>query len=364
MDAIDLFNSDEAALPKTRPNQVQSFRTYLIAIFDVFLKKVAALNGKDYLSVEISNHQKSIKDFCDAIISSVNKYDQGFPHEAYTEVANAVQSHINDIEALLSIDDVSKTLQYIYRIRLGDGNPFKKGDLFHIPFQKRQLVTPRRYSIPGVPCLYFGGSLYVCWEELGRPDVNKIHMSLFRAAPKQDIKVLNFGYRPAVIASMINAHPNQVSQKSPMSDFAVAQAVCWPLIAACSIRVKFSESPFKPEYVVPQLVLQWLRTNRPYDGVRYFSTHIEPYINAMAASNFAFPVQTTNDTGYCTTLSDKFHLTEPLSWQFSTLAPTAASPTPNVHFDLEVTKGVSRPYVGSDFETKQSMLAQIDCTRI
>ncbi|MFW1494652.1 hypothetical protein ACEV9S_24505, partial [Vibrio parahaemolyticus] len=49
----------------------------------------------------------------------------------------------------------------------------------------------------------------------------------------------------------------------------------WPLIAACSIRVKNPSDNFKPEYIIPQLLLQWARDYKSIDGIRYTSTHIE-----------------------------------------------------------------------------------------
>lgn len=54
----------------------------------------------------------------------------------------------------------------------------------------------------------------------------------------------------------------------------IADVFMWPLIAACSIKVKHREDSFKPEYIVPQLLLQWIRNNQEIDGIRFSSTHI------------------------------------------------------------------------------------------
>lgn len=49
---------------------------------------------------------------------------------------------------------------------------YSKDEMFHIPYDKRSLVGNQRYSVTGLPCLYLGGSSYICWEEIGRKDLN------------------------------------------------------------------------------------------------------------------------------------------------------------------------------------------------
>ena len=49
---------------------------------------------------------------------------------------------------------------------------FSKDEMFHIPYDKRNLVGNQRFSLSGLPCLYLGGSSYICWEELGRKDLS------------------------------------------------------------------------------------------------------------------------------------------------------------------------------------------------
>ena len=53
----------------------------------------------------------------------------------------------------------------------------------------------------------------------------------------KNISALDFGYRPALIAAMLQANPATLADGGPLADFAISQAVCWPFIAACSIKV-------------------------------------------------------------------------------------------------------------------------------
>lgn len=83
-----------------------------------------------------------------------------------------------------------------YRIRC-DRSEFKipqRGDIFHVPFEKRRLVGNQRYSIAGLPCLYLGSSIWICWEELGRPPLDSVWVSRFRIV--KQASVLDFQFPP------------------------------------------------------------------------------------------------------------------------------------------------------------------------
>jgi hypothetical protein len=61
-----------------------------------------------------------------------------------------------------------------------------------------------------------------------------------------------------LVAYCLTSRQYYNTRNRPVYDLVVAHAVCWPLIAACSIKVKNPGANFKPEYVVPQLILQWI----------------------------------------------------------------------------------------------------------
>ena len=92
----------------------------------------------------------------------------------------------------------------------------------------------------------------------------------------------------------------------------------YPLLAACSyIRVK--REGFAPEYILPQLLTQWLRQELDAElvGIKYFSCYTEHA--ADIGANYCFPA--TGDTilpgkgaaePYCPVLNEAFLLSEPL----------------------------------------------------
>ena len=203
---------------------------------------------------------------------------------------------------------------------------FSGEELFHVPFEKRHLVSNQRYSIAGLPCLYLGSSAWVCWEELGRPDLDKVFISQFRIAKK--MKVLDFHVTPRDLCqAFYQRHHilrnrssqeletfNNFSKNFPTFDarFVESYIRLWPLIAACSVKRSMVQGSFFPQYIVPQMLLQWIRQENEIDGVRYFST-LTPR-GAFAFHNYAFPVRDIKHEGRCSYLQDKFRLTDPVSW--------------------------------------------------
>ena len=155
------------------------------------------------------------------------------------------------------------------------------------------------------------------WEELGRPNFDSVYYARFKPQNNAQITLLDFGYRPALMAAMIDADQAACSVQSPKADFAVAQAVCWPLLAASSIRRRFEDcAVFIAEYIVPQLILQWITNSGNHDGIRYFSVRVDTYMNNPAmACNYVFPAKQFAPAGHCATLRGKLEMSPPLSWQ-------------------------------------------------
>src|SRR5262249_24504175 len=149
----------------------------------------------------------------------------------------------------------------------------------HIPFHLRHIVGSQRYSVPGLPCLYVGGSTLVCWRELGGtgdPTPADVYISRFKACDKAHLNVVNLGHRPALMAAYIANIQHLFTTPTADCAYVTAYATCWPLMAVCSIRRR-QEGPFAPEYMIPKLVLQWITSTKQFDGIRYFSTRIDTF---------------------------------------------------------------------------------------
>lgn len=367
MNIIDFFNNDILDLPKQRP--AGNFETFLQQMYSRFLTETAKLTGGDPVTKGVIAAIPQMTRLCQTVRDAVSMYYDGFPHGAYERLDKGIQAIQPHLDRLASTPNIAPSLQHLYRIRLGTLAKFSRTDLFHIPFDLRHRVTTKRYSISGLPSLYLGGSLWACWEEMGRPDFGRMHVAQFRAAAGASIQVLDFGYRPALIAALIEKQP-EVNAGGELTDFVTSQAVCWPLMAACSIKVLCpgdadAPSPFIPEYVVPQLLLQWVRNTTGYDGLRYFSTKIEQHVqDPTVPMNYVFPVRHKAPTGHCTLLRQKFVLTDPIAWPVLRQSGLPSHHHRNPSWDMDLADGVSVSYLHTDFWDCESKLGLFRCAAI
>lgn len=155
----------------------------------------------------------------------------------------------------------------------------------------------------------------MCWEELNRPHEKKLWLTQYNLMPNT-IRLLNFAYRPAIWAACIDAGAHV-----DRTGLIIGYAVCWPLIAACSIIREYPDSKFAPEYVIPQMLLQWITDHQDdkddkwkMDGIRYFSTKkIEYPEDIKSTVNYVFPaIKSDGDKMYSTKLAEKFKITKPI----------------------------------------------------
>ena len=182
---------------------------------------------------------------------------------------------------------------------------YSNDEMFHIPYEKRHLVRNQRFSLSGIPCLYLGGSSYICWEELGRKDFNTSNYCGYSLKEPVDM------FDMMLPTAIINEH----------------QLRKVLLILVCS-QTANREHIFKPEYILPQCVLHSL-IQRTYDNhkpicVRYYSSHflkgdadyfehdyeektLQRYVN------YVFPAASTQDNGYSNELRKVFNQTETIS---------------------------------------------------
>jgi len=297
----EFLNDDLFKLPLSYSgNYTQYLKKILI---DGYYAKIEKLSDNDIDNDSFKFSLAFIKDnqkkFTNGLIKSVSNYLDGKPNEAYKELDKTIRGNGKRFDDILNYQEVEPNTDF-YRMRIASpNNPLDKNEMFHIPFEKRGLVKTQRFSIPGFPSLYLGSSVYVCWEELGRPLRNQFQV--VRINNSNPLKILDLS--PISKIDMLN--------KSKMYRYFMT----WPLIAACSIKVQNREDTFKPEYIIPQILLQWISNNREVDAVTYQTTNID-FKNVSTRGNLTntvFPVLTNRNSGLCPELKRNFKITEPLS---------------------------------------------------
>lgn len=210
-----------------------SYREDLATKFQVFLSEVRGFTSEGSIESELKGRINELENVCDHILRSVDAYLSGSAGIAYDELEKVFDENVikdNIIHLTKGMVGYGGIERSLYRVRYSDANIFNRNEMFHIPFQLRHLVSTQRYSIAGVPCLYLGTSLYVCWQEMGTPDLNKLYLSRFNytSVNGDRIKYLDFAYsletlRHVNLERFVESSEEDISKN-------LAQMICTDLV--------------------------------------------------------------------------------------------------------------------------------------
>ncbi|QIG88560.1 hypothetical protein G6R40_02285 [Chryseobacterium sp. POL2] len=314
----EVFSNIIFSLPKQRDEK--SIEDYLNNVYNDYLNELKKFNGD--LGNQVKSKIPFIEDQITKIKASLVSYLQGFPSLAYTTLSEALNLLDNISYLPIQKVDLNTFNSPFYRVRISNNKTLKKEELFHIPFEIREKVSTQRYSIPGLPCLYLADSIFVCWEELGRPDINTFHVA--RADLSQSkLKFLFFDTSPNEIKK--KCFPTK-SPEGKLLNLLIPYLCYWPILAACSLIVKKPNEVFKPEYIIPQLLLQWVVSDQKVDGVVYKSNRIKVSKHNMGTfRNVVIPVKKIEAKGICPQLKKKIKLTNPISHQLLEISGNKAN---------------------------------------
>lgn len=196
-----------------------------------------------------------------------------------------------------------------FRARKSNVLHMTKDEMFHIPLEKRYLVSTQRYSYPGLPCLYLGSSYQVCCEELDDWNDN-LNIACVEQICKNEIVVLDLYF-------FEEYDFNEISDKE-FEKF----ITLWPLVACCSFTyVNTDNMKFRPDYIISQLLLEYIidknadadlkKSGTKVCGIKYHSVKNDFFINngkkqTITYNNFVFPVISNQQNGYCDVLKGQF----------------------------------------------------------
>jgi hypothetical protein len=192
-----------------------------------------------------------------------------------------------------------------------------------IPFNKRILVGNERYSAIGIPCLYLSNSTEVCFEEITKNLKNKrfssksqkLCYSCFDISNLGEFKILDLTYNLSYIdyfftkasEEIKNGHGTLKTLGMLLSNGDVSfggnintdwrKLINYFYIRIIVIATSFVPNKgektarnFKPEYVIPQLIMDTLfDKKRKVIGVAYISLQIPTEDSNLRPVNLAFP---------------------------------------------------------------------------
>lgn len=283
--------------------------------FDIYISLVSDLD-------EIKEGVISeIKVLCTKLSDVLELYYDGRKGEAYMMFSTIMNGDTEAEGLFASIGCVDvKSEEFYYRARERKiGVDFSILDMFHIPLNKRGIVSTQRYSSPGYPCLYLGNTVYSCWEEMRRVPFDNLMFSAYNV--KYAFKVFDMRV------------PNDSDYSLEVLTKTIKRI---PLMIACCFAVKNPSDVFKPEYIIPQLLVETIITNNrkitqreksAIDpdviwGIIYTSTHISndfPY-GKMFLENIVLPViESNNPSHYCFCLASLFEISKPSCYEYESL---------------------------------------------
>lgn len=357
------FNYPFVASSPKRP-----YKLCLNELLNDYLNKIETLHTSGEITDWLKCHTLQIKRIKDSLISALDEYLSGSAGRSYDKIETMmqddfVQDNIVHLKVPLNTYYAQQNSSMsLYRIRCNDNHLSERSDIFHIPFEKRHLVKNQRFSIAGIPCLYLGTSLYVCWQEMGKPDFNKLYLSYFKINKGNnygDINVLNLAYSlETLLPSNLEYFFIQEFQRHNR-DKAKALLAFWPILMACSFNSEFQNAHFKVEYIIPNLILQWIsKEKRPVSGVMYLSTKTEKLRNSDKGINLVFPPDTKIvDEGFCEKLQNVFSWSKPISWQLlDTIQYSGHSAFDKMPFWGNIEQGLIRNYNATKFYEMEKKL--------
>lgn len=273
-------------------------------------KKVLRGCKLDYLEYLIShgilsnsNEYKDIKKVWDKIFNIVSSSLSGRRSTAYTQLKNLLNGFFT--RDLTYTHNINYAL---YRMRVCSlRKNIPRNEIFHIPFNLIRNIKTQRYSTPGYPCLYLAKSLYGCWEEMHRPQIESTLVSRF--SPTKEFCVLDL----------------RIPTLERFKKLETLYIRFLPVIIACTIPVRNGDDVFKPEYIIPQFVLEWCiekGTNHNLLGVIYTSSFFnqEFFDLDYEWENIALPVQkVASETNYCPVLVSLFKVTKPTCYEYEVM---------------------------------------------
>lgn len=277
-----------------------------------------AENNDNALSKRIDRRLEKISEIYFGIVFSLEKFLSGDIKAAYdhfdkTFSDKATSRYIHHISTPLNkICNKSKPL---FRVRKSDSSIKDRKEMFHIPFSMRHLVNAQRYSVAGLPCLYLGSSLYVCWLEMDKPDFDKLYISSY-SSNEEDSKILDFTSEILYSSFYGIVNDDEMSYLTKMSYICLM-----PLIYACNFKKNNNSTSFTQEYIIPNLLMQWIsrRGKSNIVGIAYRSTKMVKTNDGDKSINVVLPpkvtYQQTISKDFCPKLIKMFKLTPPVSWQ-------------------------------------------------
>ena len=266
-------------------------------------------------TIDTRSLHSNVKDFCLSLVESVQFLLDGSPSRAFSRLTEGMLPLRDIFLSEVFNTSIMPTLSGFYRIRTFEKPPgnLSCNDLFHVPFSARHKIRSERFSISGYPCLYLGSSSVICWHEMGRPKANHSAIVRYETSNDSSTSVIYLAYHPNRTPQAIRGFARSpLWRENPIVPVKVLSSILliYPLVLACHFSVLHPIDPFKPEYIIPQLALQWILSETRIQGLCFVSTQVEfDKVPLPLSLNYVFPVPSAEKE--YRNFRDRFHSSIP-----------------------------------------------------
>lgn len=252
-----------------------------------------------------------MEEFCSNIVEVSKTYKLGRIKDSYIKAYELFDDMYHYYLYSFSWEESNG---YFYRLRAGDfritdpkESKMKKAELFHIKSTMNNLIGAYRYSISGFPCLYLASGKELAWFECGMPRQFSYCQMKINEKGENALRLVDFSNRPIPLLSSINSwlYGAMKDKKEKIYQYLLNYIITYPLVAACSIKVKERNNKFVEEYIIPQMFMQWIRESNHFDGIKYKSSLYSNLVEGMGAINIALPVKEFRQDGLGKNLTSK-----------------------------------------------------------
>ncbi len=282
--------------------------------------------GNDNLAL-VANQIVGLEDICATIVESLRLYEQGYIAKAMNLAIVLLEDHADNMLSCWSRRGDCR----LFRIRSGDHRVRDNGQdeqhesrikLFHISMKEREKISSCRFSLAGTPCLYLSTGLELAWYECGMP--NKFSYCQFRLSEgSEPLRFLDLSKRPAAFLSSQINHILNYQRQGKVHERAygiIARYILtYPIVAACSLRVRDRGCNYVEEYAFPQMLMQWVRQSDVFDGVQYRSARYTSLVEGVCAVNIALPVKQLREDGLDEKLTNSLEASEVAYFEVSSM---------------------------------------------
>lgn len=299
----------------------QSMKDFLHKNFEAYLTDLKnAINPKDNpllgspLCQRVSAIIPEIEENSSKLVETLNLYSSG---KIVSASINAFDVFTKMKPYLMYQYSGAFHQETYYRIRSINSTsslPLKRQDLFHIPYNKNYLVRTERYSMPGHPCLYLASQAELCWYECRKPE--NFVISKFDVPQSETcfLKFIDFSEKLMPLKTSFFiwfSNEKEESNKIALQNYFLKYIYTYPLRAACSVVAEHSGSSFIEEYIIPQLLLQWVLDDDDFDGIRYESCSSSDDVKRLNGHNLVLIAKDFDTDGYDRKLRKIIKLSEP-----------------------------------------------------